>query len=248
MDIFTIEWGLALGAVFLAALVRGTAGFGFALVLAPIMLLVLEPKSVVPVNLLLASLSNIVVVSTSFRRVDLGRLLPMVAGSLAGVPLGVLIIKGISPATLEVLIGGVTVFFAVPLLLGVSRAFPWEKRAASAAGFLSGILAGSTSLGGPPVVLFMHNQKWRKDMIHPSLAAYFMFASTASLVGLAVSGLVGTRILITAASLSPGLLVGVSLGMLAFRRINERIFRVLSVVIVFVTGTVAILSGLGVFS
>ena len=74
-----------------------------------------------------------------------------------------------------------------------------------------------------------------------------MFSSF-SLIGLALSGFVTSGILLTAASRAPGLLAGVGLGIVAFRRINERVFRVLSIAIVFVSGTVAILSGLGVLS
>jgi uncharacterized membrane protein YfcA len=248
LDLFTLPWFLALGAVFLAAFVRGTAGFGFALVLAPVLLLILEPKAVVPVDLLLGLLSNIVVVAYSVRQVDLKRLLPMAAGAIVGIPLGIYTIRVISPDSLKVLIGGTTMLFAVPLALGFTRAFSRERPVAGVAGVLSGFLGSSTSLAGPPVVLFMHNQSWRKEMIHPSLAAFFLFGSSFSLIGLALSGFVSSGILLTAASLAPGLLAGVGLGIVAFRRINERIFRVLSIAIVFVSGTVAILSGLGVLS
>lgn len=248
LDIFSLQWFLALAAVLFAAFVRGTAGFGFALVLAPIMLLILEPKSVVVINLLLGVLSHIAVLRSSFKRVDLRRTLPMAAASLMGIPVGVLVIKVISPSALKVLIGAVTVFFAIPLAMGLTRAFGRERPVAGIAGFLSGLLNSSTSLGGPPVVLFMHNQRWPMDRIHPSLAAYFLFASVFSLVGLLIAGLVDIPVAVTAASLSPALLVGVGLGMLAFRRVNERFFRTLSIVIVFCSGILAILSGMGIFS
>ena len=246
LDIFSLQWFLALTAVLFAAVVRGTAGFGFALVLAPLMLLLLEPKSVVVVNLLLGVVSHIAVLGSSFRRVDLRRTLPMVVGSLAGIPVGVWIITVISPDALKVLIGATTLFFVVPLAIGVTRTFRREKPVAGVAGFLSGVLNSSTSLGGPPVVLFMHNQKWPKEMIHPSLAAYFLLASVCSLAGLFIAGLVEVDMVITAASLTPALVVGVGLGMFVFRRVSERFFRILSMVIIFCSGATAILLGLGV--
>jgi len=247
LEVFSLQWFLALAAVLFAALVRGTAGFGFALTLAPLMLFILEPKSVVVVNLLLGVLTHIIVLATSFRKLNLGRTLPLIAGSVVGIPLGVMVIRVISPPALKVLIGGLTVFFAVPLAVGFSRVFSRETPLGGLAGVISGVLNSSTSLGGPPVVLFMHNQQWPKDMIHPSLAAYFLLASILSLAGLVISGLIDVPILVTAGSLTPALPAGVGLGMLLFRRINERHFRTLSIAIVFCSGILAILSGLGAY-
>ncbi len=246
LDIFSVSWFLAFGAVFFAAVVRGTTGFGFALVLAPVLLLLLEPKSVVVIDLLLGLLSNVFVVATSLRSVRWRWLTPMLVGVVLGIPLGVFTISVISPSALKVMIGVVVLVFAVPLALGFTRPFRREKPVAGLAGFAGGFLASSTSLGGPPVVLFMHNQDWRKEAIHPSLAACFLLTTSGSLVGLLISGLVRLPTVLTAASLAPALLVGTAVGIVAFRRINERVFRLLSVVIIFGAGIVAVLSGLGV--
>jgi len=83
-------------------------------------------------------------------------------------------------------------------------------------------------------------------VIHPSLAVCYLLMAVGSFVGLLVSGLVGSSTLLTAASLSPALLVGTGVGIVAFRRINERVFRMLSIVIIFAAGIVAVLSGAGV--
>ena len=114
LDVFSVSWVLASCAVLFAAFVRGVAGFGFALVLAPILLLILSPKSVVVVNLLLGLLSNILVLRYGFRNVYLRRISPMAASSLLGIPLGIWIITVIAPSALKVLIGGVTVFSPYP--------------------------------------------------------------------------------------------------------------------------------------
>ncbi len=246
LDIFSATWYLVFGAVFFAAVVRGTTGFGFALVLAPILLLLLEAKSVVVIDLLLGLLASIVVVVTSLRNIRWRWITPMLAGVVLGIPLGVLTIIAISPSALKVMIGVVVLVFAIPLALGFTRAFRREKPVAGLAGFASGFLAGSTSLGGPPLVLFMHNQDWDKEAIHPSLAACFVLMASGSIVGLLIAGLVSASSVLTAASLAPALLIGTVVGMVAFRRINERVFRMLSVVIILGAGVVAVLSGVGV--
>ena len=246
LDIFSASWFAAIGALLFAAFIRGTTGFGFALVFTPFMILIMEPKAVVPLNLLLASLSNIMVLASCFRAVNIRRLLPMIACSLLGVPIGVFIIAIIPATILKIFIGGITVIFAILFVFKLTPHCTNERWASGIAGLMSGILTTSTSLGGPPVVLFMHNQSWQKEDIYPSLSAFFLISTGASLIGLSISGMVTLDILLTAASLAPGLVIGVFLGMLAFKRVNEWYFRILSVVVVVSTGILAVLSGLGV--
>jgi uncharacterized membrane protein YfcA len=248
LDVFSVSWILASCAVLLAAFVRGVSGFGLALVLAPILLLILNSKSVVVINLILGVFSNFIVLTYGFRNVYLKGITPMAVSSLLGVPLGVWIITIIAPSTLKVLVGGVTIFFAIPLAIGFTKALAKETVAGGISGFLSGFIGTSTSLGGPPVVLFMHNQNWRKETIHSSLAAYFLFSSSCSLIGLSTSGFMDIQIAVFAASLLPALLVGIGVGMVAFRRINQSYFRVISLAIIIVAGILGIISGLGILT
>lgn len=116
LDIFSVPWFLALCAVFFAAFIRGMAGFGFALILAPILLLILNPTSVVVVNLFLGLLSSVLVLSYRFKKVNLKKILPMVASSLLGIPLGVWIITVTTPSILKILIGGLPFLLLYPWL------------------------------------------------------------------------------------------------------------------------------------
>jgi len=247
LEIFSPIWILALCAVLFAAFIRGLAGFGFALILAPILLLILNPAAVVVINLFLSLLSNIVVVIHSFARIDFKRILPMALSSLLGIPLGVWIISVVAASILKIFIGAVIVCFAVLVASGFRKTFAGERISSGIAGFFSGILSSSTSLGGPPVVLLMHGQNWSKEIIHPSLAGYFLFLGSCSLGALSLFGQVKAEAVVTAASLAPALLAGTGLGMIVFHRVNARFFRALSVAIVICAGLLGIISGLGLF-
>lgn len=247
LEIFSPIWILALFAVLFAAFIRGLAGFGFALILAPILLLILNPVAVVVINLFLSLLSNIVVVIHSFARIDFKRVLPIALSSLLGIPIGVWIISVVASSILKILIGAVIICFAALVASGFRKTFASERLSSSIAGFFSGILSSSTSLGGPPVVLFMHIQEWPKDIIHPSLAGYFIVLGSCSLIALSLSAQVAMSTIITAASLAPALVVGTGLGMVVFHKVNARFFRALSLAIIICAGLLGVISGL-VFS
>jgi uncharacterized membrane protein YfcA len=245
LEIFTTAWIFAACTVFFAAFVRGVAGFGLALISAPILILILNPAMVVVVNLLLTLFSNITVLIHSFDKVDLKRILPMIISCLLGIPFGVWVISVITPSIIKLSIGAVVIVSAV--LLSIGSAKPFRARYSSVvAGFLSGLLASSTSLGGPPVVLLMHSQNWSKDSIHPSLAVYFTFLSCFSLSALLLFDKVKLEMITTAASLAPALFIGVGLGIIVFRRINARVFRILSMSIIICAGLFSIISALGI--
>lgn len=247
VEIFSTVWVLALCAVLFASFIRGLTGFGFALILAPLLLLILSPVAVVVINILLAMFSNIVVLVYFFRRIDIKRILPMALSSLMGIPVGIWIISVITPSVLKILIGVVIICFAVLLASGFRKAFAGERLSSGIAGFFSGMLTTSTSLGGPPVVLFMHSQKWPKEVIHPSLAGYFTFLGIFSLGAFALAGHVNAETIITVVSLAPALLVGTGLGIIVFKRVNARFFRALSLGIVVCAGILGIISGVGLF-
>ena len=248
LEIFSISWILAFCAVLVAAFVRGVSGFGLALVLAPILVLLMNAKSTVVVNLLLALISNIVILPFSFRHVYLKGIIPMAVSTLPGIIVGAWIITIIMPSTLKVVIGAVTMVSDIPLALGLNRPFTKEKLACGVSGFLSGLLGTATGLGGPPVVLFMHNQNWRKETIHSSLAAFFLFAAICSLIALIVAGIVEMQTVIFSASLAPALLVGTVVGMVTFHKLNQRFFRGLTLAIIICAGILGIISGMGLLS
>jgi len=248
LDIFSIPSVLAFCTVLVAAFVRGVSGFGLALILAPILLLLMDAKSTVVVNLFLAIISNLVVLPFNFRHIYLKGILPMLVLTIPGVAVGAWIITVIEPSILKMVIGAVTVISAIPLAVGISRAFHKEKLACGISGFLGGLIGTSTSLGGPPVVLFMHNQNWRKETIHASLAAYFTFHAVFSIGALVITGIVEVPTLVTTGSLLPALLIGTLVGMVAFRKLSQRLFRIITLSIIVCAGILGILSGAGILS
>ncbi len=248
MDIFSLSWVGVFFAVTFAFFVRGVAGFGNALILAPILILIVSPKPVVVINLLLGVVANGVLLPYAFRNMNRRVVMIMAACSLPGIPLGTWVIKIIASSDLKVLIGGLTVFFALLIAFGLTPRFRRERLSAGVAGFLSGVLASATSLGGPPAILFMHNQDWGKEVVHATLAVFFFFGCCFSLAALAISGVVDADTMVTAVSFIPAMLIGLGLGMIAFFRIHPDFFRRLSIAVIVVTGVMGILSGLGVIS
>ncbi|MBI2910052.1 MAG: sulfite exporter TauE/SafE family protein [Chloroflexi bacterium] len=114
---------------FLAGMMQGLTGFGFALVAVPILVVFLPPQTVVPIVLVHSALINIFIFSRVRQWVDLRRIIPLMIAGVIGTPIGtyLLIILDVKP--LRILIGVVIALSALALLKGFKVAVKNERLA-----------------------------------------------------------------------------------------------------------------------
>ncbi|MCL4466710.1 MAG: sulfite exporter TauE/SafE family protein [Chloroflexi bacterium] len=231
--------------VLAAAYTHGLTGQGFAQVAAPLLLLFLEPRLVVPLNLTLASVVCASVIMDAYGGVRFRRLVLMAIASVIGAPLGAYVLLAVSPSVLKLIIATAVVVFTIPMLLGLSYPLPRERTASLGIGFLAGMLASSTSASGPPVVLFLVNQGWPKEALRPSFSAFFLFSNLVALGAIVASGGLMPTMWPLAAALLPVTVAGFLLGTRTLPWVNAALFRRLSLLVVLIAGVAAIGSVLG---
>ena len=250
-NLFSIMWWIVAFGVMIAAFIHGVAGFAFALFLTPILLFVLDPHKVVIINLSLSvflNIFNVIIMRKTFaNNIVPGRILPIAIGSLVGMPIGAYILSIIDPSLLKIFIGFVIIIFAVLISLGFTLSFKNYKLSSAIAGLLSGMLMTSTSLGGPPVVLFMHGQKLNKNIIYCNLIMYWLFLISFSILTLLISKIINIETVYQALTFLPALLIGLYLGIITFHRINVHSFRKVTICIIIISGIAAISSELGIY-
>lgn len=234
----TLVFGIV--AVGAAGVISGMTGFGFALVTAPLLVLVLPARLAVPIISVLSLLSHLVVLVETVRNVHLTRIWLLVLGGVIGSPLGVYLLLLLEPASLKLFIGVVTTLFALALLVGFKRPIRNERLAALPIGLASGLLGGSTSMSGPPVVLFFSNQNVDKPAFRANLNLYFILLACVTLPAQLVAGLLTRQVATYLLWFSPALLVGTLAGMWLARRVDEQAFRRLTLLVVIATGLSAI--------
>ncbi|MDP3878783.1 MAG: sulfite exporter TauE/SafE family protein [Dehalococcoidales bacterium] len=228
--------------VLLASFVRAASGFGYALLATPLLTLVMEAKSVVVLNMILGSLSNILVFWHTRRYIDLKRVVVLGLGSIFGIPAGTYLLVKLEPSIIKLAIAIVVIPFSILLLLGHSHRFKRDTLGCAVAGFLSGLLGGSTGLGGPPVVLFLINQGLTPQMFVGTLAAYFLFNGAILVATFTFLGMVTADILIKVAILLPTLWLGSYIGVKMLPRINTVVFKKIASAIVAATAVIIVAS------
>jgi uncharacterized membrane protein YfcA len=238
---------LAALAAFAGASVQSATGFGFALILGPALFAVMGAEEAVSALLVLGVALNLLVLADGrTARVPWRVLAPALAAAVPGLAAGVWILSALSKAALQAVLGVAVIAAA---LVQLRRAAP-ERRdpslaAACGVGVATGALTTSTSVSGPPLVLWLEWQGLSPAELRTSLSVCFLALNVAGAVALAVGA--GTDALAGAGVLLPLLalvVVGHLIGAQAFRRIDPERFRVVVLGLVIATGVASLVAGL----
>lgn len=237
---------IGLFVIFLAGLTQGLAGFGFALVTVPIMIIFLSPKIVVPIVIILGTLITIVISFKARKWVDLKRFYPLTIAGIVGVPLGTYLLIILDVSVLKASIGSAIILLAVAFLGGFKKKIKNEKLALAPVGFISGLLQGSISISGPPVALFFTNQGVKKQIFRANLIGYLMVLYLATIPVFVLGGLITVAVVKYAILFLPAMIFGAITGIKLARRIEEKFFRNIALIIITILGLFSIASGLGI--
>ena len=234
----TPQFALMALAVALAAFIQGTTGFGFALIIAPIMAF-LRPE-LLPVSLLFLLLPlNLFTMLRERQAFDwvgggwitLGRAFGAVAGAS--------ILAVLSARALNLLIGGATIATAVVSI--VAPAFSPSRSAFVTVGLLTGISETATGIGGPPLVLaYQHH---RPEVLRATVAGCLLAGELLSLGVFGVTGRTMLQDMFSAALLVPFLAVGGLASSLIHDRVNGRLLRGAVLIFAVTSGAILIFRG-----
>jgi hypothetical protein len=239
-----MTWLLPLMVVFAAGLIQGLTGFGFALVSAPLLSILMEPRMAMPIVITHGSLVTLLLLPEAWRWIDLKMVIPLAASGLVGIPLGAYLLRVVEGDILRVVVGLLVVIFSILLLLRVEGVGSSSRWMILPVGFLSGLLGGSTTMSGPPVILFLAHTGVEKRVFRASLIAYFTLLGLTAIPTYILHGLINERSLIWILLLLPSMALGALLGARLSRRIEETVFRRIALLITLASGALSIAIGL----
>jgi len=242
MEISFLLAGIAV--VALAGAVQGLTGFGSALIMVPVLSLFLTPKEVVPITVLLGTVINLSVLVQARRSFDWKVVLPLFVPAVLCIPLGALLLMFLPSSILRIAIGTVVLATSSGLLLGFSVELRNAKLASIPVGALSGLLQGSITMSGPPVILFFQNQGMAKDRFRANIVAYFLATNLITIIAFAAGGIMTPASATPALYFLPALAVGLVIGMVASGRVPEKPFRTLALWVVALAGISSLISGI----
>ena len=197
---------IAAGA-FLGALVVGSAGFAFAIVVTGIWIYVLPPAEVVLLASICATLLHALSVWRFRGEIDYRRLWPFLIGGVLGVPLGVFALRHVDPAAFRHIFGAfmvayVAYAFARPQLPVIRLASTAARIADGVVGWMSGMMGGLAMLHGTLPTIWCSLRGWDKQRSRYVYQPYILCT------GMLVMLLVGFNADVSVSRVTTGLAVG----------------------------------------
>ena len=225
-----------------ASLPQNVAGFGFALVLAPLLVLFLDPEDTVIIVNILAMLSAAAIVWRLREHIAWRTAGVLFAASFAGMPLGLLVLLIVDGRVLQILIAlavlSGTLALARGLTIGAGNGI------AALAGVAGGFLRTSTSAAGPPVILYLQGRRFPPDTFRATGSCFLMATGAVALVLYAATGRLDAGIGLSVGAAIPGVVIGTAVGATLAGRVSERWFRRIVTIVLIATAATALVTAI----
>ncbi len=241
MELLSAELFAALGVAAAAGLMRGFAGVGSGMLMAPVFAILFGPVQTVAIIVLMEIVVTGQLLPGVRREIDWKLIAPMGVAAALLMPVGSWLLVSLDPDLIARGIALVVVAFSVVLMTGWRYEGGKKLWATLGVGAVSGVLMASTSLGNPPVMAYLLSGRDAAATNRANFTGYFAVTLVALIALMAATGLIDVDALLTAAILLPVFMAGAWAGSRLFRRSSEALYRRVALGILFCVGLYGLL-------
>jgi len=210
--------------LFLCAFIRSAVGFGDALLAIPFLGMIMSLSTASPVVAMAGFIMSLGILVANQETVDFQSAWRLIAASLVGIPLGVLLLHTAPERVVKCVLGLVLVVYGVYNLITPGVPHVQHEKYAFPFGFLAGILGGAYNTSGPPVVIYGTLRRWSPEYFRATMQCYFLFTYLATIVGHGMARLLTPLVLELFLWALPGIGLGMYLGGKVHRMIPRPVF------------------------
>lgn len=228
-----------------AFFVKGLCGFANTLVFTTILSFGNNNINISPVELLLGYPTNVILAWKERKSIKWSICLPLAAMVIIGSIPGVLFLKNVDTGMIKILFGIVIVAVALEMLLRELRPGKGKqsKIVLTIIGLLSGVLCGLYGIGA---LLGAYVNRVTDDSraFKANICVVFFVENTFRMILYSTWGIITFDILWQALILLPFVLIGLVLGMLSSKVLNEKIVKRIVIVMLMISGVALIINSI----
>ena len=190
-----------------------------------------------PVALLLESLVALPMVIQTRRLVRWRLIAPICIAAALTVPLGVHFLVNADPQLLRRVLAATVIVFSLLLLRGWRYSGRQRVVTSVGLGAVSGAMLGATSVGAPPVILYLLSGPDPVETTRANLTLYLVVSSAAGLIMLFARGVLDLSAAWIALIFAPGYYGGLAAGVRLFPYFSDTRFRQFTLLLLIVVST-----------
>ena len=225
IDFSLLEFLVILFIVFIASIIRGFNGFGFSATCISGFSFILPAIEIVPIILILEVFISVFMIPYVWSKIDWSFVFKILIGIGIGSPIGLYLLKYLSPETTHLYVCLIIIFFSMLLMKGYSNKNINNNHSKIFIGIISGTLNGLTTLGGMPVALFLLVTSIHPAIIRGSLAALFFITDIYAFILSFFGGIVDLTTIYRTFPLIVILPLGVFIGNKIFIKSKEELYK-----------------------
>jgi len=217
-----------------ASILQTSTGFGFSIMATPFLLLLFDPREAIQLNLILSLFISSMLIVNIRRDVNWGVFKRFVIGGLFGLPIGITIFLLLDMTLLK--LGVSLLIIGLTILLIMNWRTNQTIQRDFLVGGLSGLLTTSIGMPGPPLLLYFSGTNTKKATLRATTLAFYLFIYLASLMFQVLFAGTSTEIWLSSLKALPIVLVGLMVGQLLYKRISQKMFQILTYILLFISG------------
>ena len=226
--------------VTLAGFMRGITGFGGAMLMAPPLSMLIGPVPTVVTALILETAAALVMFPDAWPKINKRILLYLTIPACFSVPIGGYLLITLDPFIARKVIASVVVVFSLGLLTGLRYSGPQRPLTSVVLGGIVGVLLGSTSVGAPPVILYLLSGPDPQAVARANLTVFVTAISVIGLVMLVVAGAATGSLAVSALLLCIPYLAGTWVGGKLFGKLADLTVRRIALFFMLTMGLVSL--------
>lgn len=237
------------GVVFLAGISTGMTGIGFAQLTATSLGLLIDPKTAVLVlSITVPAVSGLQIVRNRRQALPMRRVLPLLVGALAGVPLGVVLLTVLPSNLIAGLLGVVTLLFVMTRLARYRPTLDpaHEPYVMPVAGMAAGVFNGTVGVSGPVLVPLLMSLKLPAATFAYTVSVIFVGMTLVRLTGIVLSGTMSADTFMLGLGMLVPAVLGQRVGFVLQRWVPERVFEWIVLALLSLGGVVLLARGIGI--
>lgn len=228
--------------ILVASVLQTSTGFGFSIMATPFLLMLFQPHEAIQINIILSLIISISLIWKIRTDIDFILLKRFTLASIVGVPFGILFFISININAFKL---GVSILLLIlTLLLICNFKVKSTQFRDYIVGGLSGLLTTSIGMPGPPLLLYFTGTDTEKGKLRATTLAFYLFIYFISLITQII--FIGTNKIIWESSLYaiPIVFLGLFIGQIIFKWLNQRIFRIFTYILLSCTGIFLLIESL----
>lgn len=217
-----------------AAILQTSTGFGFSIMATPFLLLLFSPQQAMQLNIILSLVISFSLLWKIKKDIEFALLKKIMIGSIVGAPVGSLLFAIVDVTTFKLLIAVLLIGLTIMLIKNLS--IQQTNGRDYGVGFISGMFTTSIGMAGPPLLLYFASTHKKKETIRATSLAYYIFIYLISLLSQLIIEGTSKTVWLNSLYALPIVLIGLIVGQLLFRKLNQKLFLVFIYVLLVASG------------